>query len=124
VLVPRLGTRPLIIAGAIISAGGLYWSSRMPVHGNYWTDIFPPLMITGLGLGLVFVGVQIAGNAGAPPDRGVDPGQSPTPERRPLTAVAFEIFLIHVGPENGASAMPKALDIHRIQALYWRPGFV
>jgi hypothetical protein len=94
------------------------------VHGYYWTDIFPPLMITGLGLGLVFVGVQIAGNAGAPPDRGVDPGQSPTPERRPLTAVAFEIFLIHVGPENGASAMPKALDIHRIQALYWRPGFV
>ena len=26
-------------------------------------------MITGLGLGLVFVGAQIAGNAGVPPDK-------------------------------------------------------
>src|SRR5207249_6218705 len=47
----------------------LYWVSRIPVHGYYWTDIFPPLMITGLGLGLVFVAVQIAGNAGVPPDK-------------------------------------------------------
>jgi len=68
-LVPRLGTRPLIVAGAVIAAGGLFWVSRIPVHGYYWTDIFLPLMITGLGLGLVFVGVQIAGNAGVPPDK-------------------------------------------------------
>ncbi|HEX5304201.1 MAG TPA: MFS transporter [Streptosporangiaceae bacterium] len=68
-LVPRLGTRPLIVAGAVIATGGLYWVSRIPVHGHYWTDIFPPLMITGLGLGLVFVGVQIAANAGVPPDK-------------------------------------------------------
>jgi predicted MFS family arabinose efflux permease len=67
-LVPRLGTRPLIVAGAIIATGGLYWVSKIPVHGYYWTDIFPPLMIMGLGLGLVFV-VQIAGNAGVPPDK-------------------------------------------------------
>jgi EmrB/QacA subfamily drug resistance transporter len=68
-LVPRLGTRPLIVAGAVIATGGLYWLSRIPVHGHYWTDIFPAMMITGLGLGLVFVGVQIAGNAGVPPDK-------------------------------------------------------
>ena len=68
-LVPRLGTRPLIVAGAIIATGGLYWASRIPVHGYYWTDIFPPLTITGLGLGLVFVAAQIAGNAGVPPDK-------------------------------------------------------
>lgn len=68
-LIPRLGTRTLIIAGAVIATGGLYWLSRIPVHGHYWTDIFPPMMIMGLGLGLVFVAVQIAGNAGVPPDK-------------------------------------------------------
>jgi EmrB/QacA subfamily drug resistance transporter len=68
-LVPRFGTRPLIVGGAAIATGGLYWLSRIPAHGYYWTDIFPPMMIMGLGLGLVFVGVQIAGNAGVPPDK-------------------------------------------------------
>jgi hypothetical protein len=68
-LVPRLGTRPLIVAGAVIATGGIYWVSRIPVHGSYWTDVFPPMMIMGLGLGLVFVGVQIAGNASVPPDK-------------------------------------------------------
>ena len=68
-LVPRVGTRPLIIAGAVIATGGMYWVSRIPLHGSYWSDIFPPMMIMGLGLGLVFVGVQIAGNAGVPPDK-------------------------------------------------------
>ncbi len=68
-LVPRLGTRPLIVAGAGIATGGMYWISRIPVHGSYWSDIFPAMMIMGLGLGLVFVAVQIAGNAGVPPDK-------------------------------------------------------
>jgi predicted MFS family arabinose efflux permease len=68
-LVPRIGTRPLIVTGAVIATGGLYWLSRIPVHGYYWTDIFPSMMIMGLGLGLILVGVQIAGNAGVPPDK-------------------------------------------------------
>jgi EmrB/QacA subfamily drug resistance transporter len=68
-LVPRLGTRPLIVGGAVIATGGLYWLSQIPVNGHYWTDVFPPMMVMGLGLGLVFVGVQIAGNAGVPPDK-------------------------------------------------------
>src|SRR5579859_1260571 len=38
-LVPRFGTRPLIVGGAVIATGGLYWLSRIPAHGYYWTDI-------------------------------------------------------------------------------------
>jgi EmrB/QacA subfamily drug resistance transporter len=68
-LIPRVGTRPLIVGGAVIATGGVYWLSRIPPHGHYWTDIFPPMMILGLGLGLVFVAVQIAGNAGVPADK-------------------------------------------------------
>jgi EmrB/QacA subfamily drug resistance transporter len=68
-LIPRTGTRPLIVGGAAISTGGVFWLSRIPAHGDYLTDVFPPMMIMGLGLGLVFVAVQIAGNASVPPDR-------------------------------------------------------
>jgi EmrB/QacA subfamily drug resistance transporter len=66
-LIPRIGSRPPMVAGALIAAGGVYWLSRIPVHGYYWTDLFPGLVIMGLGLGWVFVGVQTAANAGVPP---------------------------------------------------------
>jgi EmrB/QacA subfamily drug resistance transporter len=66
VLIPRIGTRPLIVAGAIVAAGGVFWLSRIPAHGHYWTDLFPGLAIMGLGVGGVFVGVQTAANAGVP----------------------------------------------------------
>jgi EmrB/QacA subfamily drug resistance transporter len=66
-LIPRTGSRPLMVAGALIAAGGVYWLSRIPVHGHYWTDLFPGLVIMAFGLGGVFVGVQTAANAGVPP---------------------------------------------------------
>jgi predicted MFS family arabinose efflux permease len=66
-LITRVGTRPLIVAGALIAAGGVYWLSRIPAHGFYITDLLPGLLIMALGLGGVFVGVQTAANAGVPP---------------------------------------------------------
>ncbi len=65
----RLGTRPIIVVGAVISAGAVYWLSRIPVHGSYLSNILPPLLIMAFGLGWVFVGVNTAANAGVPPDR-------------------------------------------------------
>jgi MFS family permease len=66
-LIPRTGSRPLMVAGGLIAAGGVYLVSRLPVDGHYWTDLFPGLMIMAFGLGGVFVGVQTAANAGVPP---------------------------------------------------------
>jgi predicted MFS family arabinose efflux permease len=68
-LIPRLGTRPVIVAGALIGAGGLYWLSRIPVHGSYLTDLLPGLLVLSFGLGPMFVGVTTAANAGVPPDK-------------------------------------------------------
>ena len=68
-LVARIGTRPIIIAGAVIGAGGVYWLSKIPVHGSYLTDLLPGLVVMALGLGAVMVGVQNAANAGVPADK-------------------------------------------------------
>ena len=68
-LIGRLGTRPLIVAGALIASGGLYWLSRIPVDGHYLSDLLPGLMVVSFGLGAVFVGVTTAANAGVPADR-------------------------------------------------------
>jgi predicted MFS family arabinose efflux permease len=68
-LLSRTSPRPIIVAGTLLGAGGVYWLSRIPVHGSYVSDILPGLFVMALGLGGVFVGVQTAANAGVPPDK-------------------------------------------------------
>jgi Na+/melibiose symporter-like transporter len=58
-LVPRLGARPLLLAGAVITAGGLFWLSRMTEHGTYAGELLGPGLITGAGLGLLFVPLSL-----------------------------------------------------------------
>jgi EmrB/QacA subfamily drug resistance transporter len=60
----RIGTKPVIVAGGVIVAAGLYWLSRIPVNGSYVTDILPGMLVISLGGGGVFVGVTTAANAG------------------------------------------------------------
>ncbi|HKO27551.1 MAG TPA: MFS transporter, partial [Solirubrobacteraceae bacterium] len=62
----RVGTRPLIVGGAVLAAGGLYWLSRIPVDGSYVADLLPGMLVLALGAGGVFVGVTTAANAGVP----------------------------------------------------------
>lgn len=68
-LLSRIGTRPVIVAGALIAAGGLYWLSRISVHGSYLSDLLPGMLVLSLGVGAVFVGVTTAANAGVPADK-------------------------------------------------------
>jgi EmrB/QacA subfamily drug resistance transporter len=68
-LISRVGTRPLMVAGAVVAAGGLYLLSRMPVDGSYVSDLLPGMLVLAFGGGFVFVGVATAANAGVPPDQ-------------------------------------------------------
>ena len=65
----RIGTRPVIVAGALLSAGGIYYLSRIPLHGSYVPNVLPGLVMMALGFGAVFVGVTTAANAGVPADK-------------------------------------------------------
>jgi EmrB/QacA subfamily drug resistance transporter len=68
-LFSRIGTRPVIVAGALMSAGGIYYLSRIPLHGTYTSDLLPGLVLMSIGFGAVFVGVTTAANAGVPGDK-------------------------------------------------------
>jgi EmrB/QacA subfamily drug resistance transporter len=68
-LLARVGTRPVIVAGALIASGGVYLLSRIPVDGMYLSDLLPGLLVVSLGIGAVFVGAATAANAGVPADK-------------------------------------------------------
>ena len=59
----------MIVAGAVIAAGGMYWLSRIPVDGSYLSDLLPGMLVLSFGVGPVFVGVTSAANAGVPADK-------------------------------------------------------
>jgi EmrB/QacA subfamily drug resistance transporter len=65
----RTGTRPIIVSGSLLAAGGILWLSRIPVDGTYLDNLLAPLVVMGLGLGLLYAGVQTAANAGVPEEQ-------------------------------------------------------
>jgi EmrB/QacA subfamily drug resistance transporter len=54
-LVPRIGARPLLLAGSPAVAGGMYWLSRLSEHDSYTGAVLGPMLVTAAGLGLLFV---------------------------------------------------------------------
>jgi hypothetical protein len=72
VLMPRVGPRPLAPTGMVLAAVGLAWLTRIGVHSSYATAVLPPLLVMGLGLGLVFAPAFNTGTFGVGPrDAGV-----------------------------------------------------
>ncbi len=67
-LITRIGTRPVVAAGCLIAAGGIYYVSRVPLHGSYVSDLLPGFLMMSAGAGPVFVSVTAAANAGVPSD--------------------------------------------------------
>jgi EmrB/QacA subfamily drug resistance transporter len=68
-LFARVGTKPVVLLGSVVAAGGLYWLSRIPVDGSYAADILPGLLVASIGLGGVFTGLTTAANAGVGEDQ-------------------------------------------------------
>jgi EmrB/QacA subfamily drug resistance transporter len=68
-LIPRVGTRPVIVTGTLIAAAGMSALSRLPEHGSYLTDLLPGLVTMSIGLGAVFVTVTTAANEGVPANK-------------------------------------------------------
>ena len=62
-LVPRVGARPLLLAGAPATASGLYWLSRLTEHGSYAGGVLGPMLVLAAGLGLLFMPVTLVAMA-------------------------------------------------------------
>jgi EmrB/QacA subfamily drug resistance transporter len=60
----RFGVRRVLPVGLLLSAAALVLYARLPVDGHYFWDVFPAFLLSGIGLALAFVPVQIASLTG------------------------------------------------------------
>jgi EmrB/QacA subfamily drug resistance transporter len=72
VLMPRVGPKPLVTTGMLAGAGAMVWFAQLGAHTGYAAGVLGPIILTGLGLGMVIAPSINTGTFGvAPQDAGV-----------------------------------------------------
>ncbi len=71
-LMPRFGPKPLIGSGMLAASGGVAWLAQLGPHTGYPTGVLGPLILAGVGVGMVIAPAINTGTFGvAPQDAGV-----------------------------------------------------
>jgi hypothetical protein len=65
----KLPAKGVLALGLMLVAGGLTLMARMPSDASYPAQILPVFLAAGFGMGLSFVPLQIAAQAGVPAER-------------------------------------------------------
>jgi EmrB/QacA subfamily drug resistance transporter len=69
-LIARFGTKPLIVTGLVVLAGGLGVLSTVRAHGTFLADVLPGSLISAVGMALVFIPATMAAIGAVPPEQG------------------------------------------------------
>jgi EmrB/QacA subfamily drug resistance transporter len=67
-LLPRTGAKPLLIAGALITTAGVAWLSQLSAASSYAVAILGPIVLTGIGCGLLFPAMTLVALTDVAPD--------------------------------------------------------
>jgi predicted MFS family arabinose efflux permease len=72
VLQPRFGPRMMVTVGMALGAAAMLYLTRLDVSASYAADILPPLLVMGIGLGVIFsIAINSATLGVQPNDAGV-----------------------------------------------------
>jgi EmrB/QacA subfamily drug resistance transporter len=126
-LATRIGVRPVLTTGLMLSAGGLVLYAQLPVHGQYFWDLFPAFLLSGIGLALAFVPMSIGGLTGVTQsDAGVASGLINTSQQiggaigvaaATTIATTFSTHYVHAHP--GVSALSGPALTHGFQVTFY-----
>jgi EmrB/QacA subfamily drug resistance transporter len=67
-LIMRFGPRRMLIPGMVLIALALLLLARTPVDGVYLTDVLPPMLLIGVGIGISFPSLMTLAMSGATPE--------------------------------------------------------
>jgi EmrB/QacA subfamily drug resistance transporter len=123
----RFGIRPVLPLGLLLSTVALVWFARLPVHGHYFSDLFPPFIISGLGLALAFVPMSIGALTGVRErDAGIASGLINTTQQiggaigvAVATTVATTFTAHYVNAHPGTGSFDPAALTHGFQIAFY-----
>jgi EmrB/QacA subfamily drug resistance transporter len=74
-LITRYGAPATLLPGLVLLAIGLVLFAQAPIDAGYWADVFPSMLLLGVGAGLVFPSLMTLAMAGvAPSEAGLASG--------------------------------------------------
>ncbi|MGA5129962.1 MFS transporter [Streptomyces olivoreticuli] len=133
VLIPRVGPKPVVPLGMGLAAGGLAWMTALDLTSGYASGVMPPLIVTGLGIGLVMApAMSLATSGVAAEDAGVASaavntmqqvgGSISTALLTTLSTGAATHYLADKNPKDPAVLAQAALESYST-AYWWAAGF-
>ena len=126
-LVPRFGAKPIVPVGMLFGASAMVWLTALDLKSSYAANVLPPLLLLGLGLGLIFAPAMSLATAGvAPNDAGVSSAMVNTSQQvggsigtsllNTLATSAAAAYL--VGRQHTAAAVAQS-QLHSYSTAYW-----
>jgi EmrB/QacA subfamily drug resistance transporter len=67
-LMPAFGPKRLMMAGMLPVIAGMAWLSQVSPATGYWSGVFGPMALLGIGMGIVFVPLTTVSLAGVRPE--------------------------------------------------------
>ena len=131
-VVGRVGVRPTLAGGLLVSAASVLLLSRLPVDGHYFWDLFPAFVLGGAGMGFSFVPVTIASLTGVErQDAGVASGLVNTSRQiggaiglAAVSAIAAATTSSYASDHAGGAVSGPALDHGFRMGLYVLAGLL
>ncbi len=129
-LIKKVGYRSILMVAPLLVSGGLYWLSHIPVHGTYWGNVAPGLVVMAFGMGATFVSVTIAATSGVSKhESGLASGLLNTSQQiggsvglAVLTGVTSSVAARYIGNlhlyHKPSYAITAAASVHGFQKAY------
>jgi EmrB/QacA subfamily drug resistance transporter len=126
-LVTRIGVRRVLPVGLALSTAALVLFAQLPVHGHYFSDLFPAFIISGIGLALAFVPMSIGALTGVrQADAGIASGLINTNQQiggaigvAAATTIATTFTAHYVNAHAGTTAFSGAALTHGFQIAFY-----
>lgn len=116
----RYGNETLLLAGFMLCLLGLAWLGQASATSTYWRDVAPPMLLIGLGQGLLLAPLTAAGVSGvAPEDAGAASGLVNVAHQLggALGLSLLVLVFAKAGPQDAATLAPRIAAVMDVGAL-------